>query len=73
VVAAFDKSFAAWKSEVDESLASVKLELTKLNSFFDREARQSLANYLSSIFLNLMVIILDYSNQDVRTALTCML
>jgi hypothetical protein len=31
------------------------------------------ANYLSSIFLNLMVIILDYSNQDVRTTLTCML
>jgi hypothetical protein len=34
-VAAFDKSFAAWKSEVDESLTPIKIELTKLNSFFN--------------------------------------
>jgi hypothetical protein len=39
--AVFDKSSETWKPQVDESLASVKLELTKLNSFFDRDAKQS--------------------------------
>jgi hypothetical protein len=35
----FDKSFDVWKPEVDSSLSSVKLKLSKLNSFFDRDAK----------------------------------
>jgi hypothetical protein len=31
----FDRSFIEWKLEVDASLVSVKLELAKLNTFFD--------------------------------------
>jgi hypothetical protein len=38
-VAEFDKSFIAWKPEVDSSLTSVKLELSKMNSFFDSDAK----------------------------------
>jgi hypothetical protein len=30
-----DKSFIEWKPEVDSSITAVKLELSKLNSFFD--------------------------------------
>jgi hypothetical protein len=36
---AFDKTFAEWRPEVDSSITSVKLELLKLNKFFDRDAR----------------------------------
>jgi hypothetical protein len=36
--ATFDKSFREWKPKVDSSLTSVKLELSKLNSFFDHDA-----------------------------------
>jgi hypothetical protein len=39
VATEFDKSFGAWKPEVDSSLSSVKLELSKLNSFFDHNAK----------------------------------
>jgi hypothetical protein len=34
-----DSSFTAWKPEVESSFSSVKLELIKLNSFFDRDAK----------------------------------
>jgi hypothetical protein len=34
-----DKSFTEWRLEVDSSITSVKLELTKLNNFFDRDAQ----------------------------------
>jgi hypothetical protein len=37
--AALDKSFVEWRSEVDSSITFVKLELSKMNSFFDRDAR----------------------------------
>jgi hypothetical protein len=37
--AAFDNSFATWKPKVDASLGSVKLELSKLNTYFDRDAK----------------------------------
>jgi hypothetical protein len=36
--AAFDKLFGSWKPEVEASLTTVKLELSKLNSFFARDA-----------------------------------
>jgi hypothetical protein len=39
--ASFDKWFKEWKPQVDSYLASVKLELSKLNSFFDRDAKAS--------------------------------
>jgi hypothetical protein len=35
----FIKAFTSWKPEVDTSLNSVKLEFTKLNSYFDRDMR----------------------------------
>jgi hypothetical protein len=35
----FDMVFMSWKPEVDTSLNSIKLELTKLNSYFDRDVR----------------------------------
>jgi hypothetical protein len=35
----FDKSFSAWKPEVDSSLSSVKCELTKLSAYFDRDTK----------------------------------
>jgi hypothetical protein len=35
----FDKVLNDWKLEVDSSIAIVKLELSKLNMFFDREAK----------------------------------
>jgi hypothetical protein len=38
-VASFDNSFATWKPEVDASLNSAKLELYKLNTYFDRDAK----------------------------------
>jgi hypothetical protein len=34
-----DKSFTEWRPEVDSSITSIKLELTKLNNFFDRDAQ----------------------------------
>jgi hypothetical protein len=34
-----DKSFAKWRPVVDSSISTVKLELSKLNSFFDHDAR----------------------------------
>jgi hypothetical protein len=37
--AEFDKSFNAWKPEVDSSLSSVKCELAKLNAYFDRDTK----------------------------------
>jgi hypothetical protein len=39
MAAALDKSFVEWRSEVDSSITFVKLELSKMNSFFDRDAR----------------------------------
>jgi hypothetical protein len=39
--AAFDKSFEEWKPEVDSSLSAVKFELSKLKTFFDRDAKSS--------------------------------
>jgi hypothetical protein len=36
-----NKAFMSWKAEVDTSLNSIKLELTKLNSYFDRNMRTS--------------------------------
>jgi hypothetical protein len=40
-VTSFDRCLSMWKLEVDASLTSVKLELSKLNSFFDWEAKSS--------------------------------
>jgi phenylalanyl-tRNA synthetase alpha subunit len=37
----FDKAFTSWKPEVHTSLNFVKLELTKLNSYFDRDVRST--------------------------------
>jgi hypothetical protein len=34
-----NKTISTWKPEVDSSISAVKLELTKLNSFFDRDAK----------------------------------
>jgi hypothetical protein len=39
VAAKFDKSFPAWTPEVDSSPTLVKLEVSKLNSFFDSDAK----------------------------------
>jgi hypothetical protein len=39
--ASSDKALTEWRPEVDASIASVKLELSKLNSFFTREAKAS--------------------------------
>jgi hypothetical protein len=39
--ASLDSSFTSWKPQVEESLHSVRLELSKLNSFFNREAKES--------------------------------
>jgi hypothetical protein len=41
VASSFNKCLSTWKPEVDASLTFVKLELSKLNSFFDREAKSS--------------------------------
>jgi hypothetical protein len=38
-IACLDKSLNDWKPEVDSSIATVKLELSKLNTFFNREAK----------------------------------
>jgi hypothetical protein len=35
----FDKSFTTWKPEVEASLSTVKLELSKFNSFFTHEGK----------------------------------
>jgi hypothetical protein len=37
--ASSDKALAAWRPEVDASITSVKLEFSKLNTFFAREAK----------------------------------
>jgi hypothetical protein len=41
VAVAFDKSFREWKPEVDSSMSAVRLELSKLNTFFDCDANSS--------------------------------
>jgi hypothetical protein len=41
VAASIDSSFTVWKPQVEESLHSVRLELSKLNSFFNRDAWES--------------------------------
>jgi hypothetical protein len=41
--AVFDKSFSEWKPAVEYSLSSIKLELTKLNSFI-RDAKHQTAS-----------------------------
>jgi hypothetical protein len=41
VASSFNKCLSTWKPKVDASLTFVKLELSKLNSFFDREAKSS--------------------------------
>jgi hypothetical protein len=41
VASSFNKCLSTWKPEVDASLTFVELELSKLNSFFDREAKSS--------------------------------
>jgi hypothetical protein len=38
-VAVLDKTFAKWRPVVDSSITAVKLELLKLNSFFDPDTR----------------------------------
>jgi hypothetical protein len=38
-VAVLDKTFAKWRPVVDSSITTVKLELLKLNSFFDPDTR----------------------------------
>jgi hypothetical protein len=37
--AALDKSFTEWRPKVDSSITAIKLELSKLNTFFDCDAR----------------------------------
>jgi hypothetical protein len=37
----FDKALTSWKPEVDTLLSFVKLKLTKLNSYFDHDARST--------------------------------
>jgi hypothetical protein len=37
--AAFDKTFTEWRLVVDSSITAVKLELSMLNSFFDRDVK----------------------------------
>jgi hypothetical protein len=51
VAVEFNKSFDAWKPEVDLSLSSVKLELSNLNSFFDHDAK--LVNFVKPGVLSL--------------------
>jgi hypothetical protein len=38
-VVTFDKSFSEWRPEVDSSISVVKIELSKLNTYFVREAK----------------------------------
>jgi hypothetical protein len=40
----FNKTFVQWKPEVDASLSTINLEISKLNTFFDREAKQTSAS-----------------------------
>jgi hypothetical protein len=37
----FDKSFSEWKPEVESSISAVRLELSKLNSYFSRDAKSA--------------------------------
>jgi hypothetical protein len=39
--AVLDMSFIEWRPAVDSSISAIKLELSKLNSFFDRDVRAS--------------------------------
>jgi hypothetical protein len=38
-VAVLDKTFAKWRPVVDSSITTIKLELLKLNSFFNPDTR----------------------------------
>jgi hypothetical protein len=40
----FDNTFSTWKPEVEASINSVRLELSKLNKYFDCEAKESSTN-----------------------------
>jgi hypothetical protein len=35
----FDRSFTAWKPEIESSVSDIRLEISKLNKFFERDAR----------------------------------
>jgi hypothetical protein len=37
----FNSSFDEWKPQVDDSIHSFKLELSKLNTYFNRDAKES--------------------------------
>jgi hypothetical protein len=51
----FDKCLTEWKSEVDASLTSVKLELSKLNSF-DQEAKSFATPKFGVLLIGSMVM-----------------
>jgi hypothetical protein len=46
VAAAFDKSFTDWWPGVDSSITAIKLELSKLNSYFNRDTMASSSSSL---------------------------
>jgi hypothetical protein len=51
----FDKAFGEWKPEVNSSLTSIKLELSKLNTFFDRGAKATSTPKPSVLLIGSMV------------------
>jgi hypothetical protein len=50
---AFDKSFTSWKPEVEASLDSIKLQLAKLNSFFNYDAKHVAVSKLEVLHIKL--------------------
>jgi hypothetical protein len=41
MVTSFDNAFFKWKPEVESSISVVKLELSKLNGYFNRDAKSA--------------------------------
>ena len=40
----FDRSFTAWKPEIESSVSDIRLEISKLNKFFEHDARVNSAS-----------------------------
>jgi hypothetical protein len=38
MVTSFDKAFSEWKPKVESSISAVRLELSNLNDYFNRDA-----------------------------------
>jgi hypothetical protein len=69
MVTSFDNAFFKWKPEVESSISVVKLELSKLNGYFNRDAKwkPKVESSISVVKLELSKLN-GYFNRDAKSA-----